>query len=60
LEIFDAHNVSVRTRAARLLVAADGEVISLETPLQYGTLPGALRVIVPAATDVASAQQTDA
>jgi diacylglycerol kinase family enzyme len=55
LEIFDAYYVSVRTRAARLLVAADGEVISLQTPLQYRTLPGALRVIVPASTDAGNA-----
>ena len=51
LEIFDAQHVSVRTRVPRLLVAADGEVVSLETPLRYRTLPGALRVIVPASTD---------
>jgi diacylglycerol kinase family enzyme len=50
LEIFDARHVSVRTRARRLLVATDGEVISLETPLQYRILPGALQVIVPAST----------
>jgi diacylglycerol kinase family enzyme len=61
LEIFDAQHVSVRTRAARLLVAADGEVISLQTPLQYRTLPGALRVIVPASTAAEdTAQETGA
>jgi len=55
LEIFDARNVSVRTRAPRLLVATDGEVILLETPLQYRTMPGALRVIVPASANADNA-----
>ena len=36
-------------------IAADGEVISLETTLRYRSLPGALRVIVPASTDAGNA-----
>jgi diacylglycerol kinase family enzyme len=50
LEIFDALDISVRTRASRLAVATDGEVILLEPPLRYRIRPGALRVIVPPET----------
>jgi diacylglycerol kinase family enzyme len=39
--------VSVETRSPRLLVATDGEVRVMETPLYYQIRPGALRVIVP-------------
>jgi diacylglycerol kinase family enzyme len=39
--------VSIETRSPRLLVATDGEVSVLETPLYYRIRPGALRVIVP-------------
>lgn len=37
----------IETRPTRLLVATDGEVSVMETPLQYRIRPGALRVIVP-------------
>jgi diacylglycerol kinase family enzyme len=30
-----------------LLVALDGEVVRMETPLEYRIRPGALRVLVP-------------
>jgi diacylglycerol kinase family enzyme len=40
----------VETRRARLLVATDGEVTVMQTPLHYCSRPGALRVIVPAVT----------
>ena len=49
LEMFDAQQVSIRTRSRRLPVATDAEVIFLETPLHYRIRPGALSVIVPAA-----------
>jgi diacylglycerol kinase family enzyme len=39
--------VRIETRATRLLVATDGEVRVMETPLHYRMRPGALRVIVP-------------
>ena len=39
--------VSIETRSTRLLVATDGEVSVMETPLHYRIRPGALRVIVP-------------
>ncbi|MEP6955980.1 MAG: diacylglycerol kinase family protein [Chthoniobacterales bacterium] len=41
----------IESRHARLLVATDGEVNLMETPLQYRTRPGALRVLVPLPTD---------
>jgi len=39
--------VRIDTRTTRLLVATDGEVRVMETPLHYRMRPGALRVIVP-------------
>jgi diacylglycerol kinase family enzyme len=39
--------VSIETRSTRLLVATDGEVSVMETPLHYRIRPRALRVIVP-------------
>jgi diacylglycerol kinase family enzyme len=40
----------VETRQRRLLVATDGEVTVMQTPLHYRSRPGALRVIVPEGT----------
>jgi diacylglycerol kinase family enzyme len=37
----------VQTRRRRLMVAIDGEVVLIETPLQYQIHPGALSVMVP-------------
>ena len=42
--------VTIETRHPRLLVATDGEVRVMETPLQYRIRPRALRVIIPRAT----------
>ena len=47
---FDAlctQSISIETHRKRLHVAIDGEVTSMDTPLQYRVRPGALRVIVP-------------
>lgn len=41
--------ISIETRKKRLLVAFDGEIAHLETPLNYRIHPLALSVIVPAA-----------
>jgi diacylglycerol kinase family enzyme len=47
---FEAYSVKealIETRHRRLLVAADGEVMRMESPLHYRSRPRALRVIVP-------------
>jgi diacylglycerol kinase family enzyme len=57
---FDAvegQECDVRAKRMHLRVSADGEVISLETPLHYHFRPGALGVIV--STDVPSASSTE-
>ncbi|MEP7214459.1 MAG: diacylglycerol kinase family protein [Acidobacteriota bacterium] len=41
--------IEVTTKKSRVLVALDGEVETLDSPLTYRILPAALRVIVPAA-----------
>ncbi len=42
-----SETVSIQTRRKRMHVAFDGEVYTMETPLQYKILPKALRVLVP-------------
>jgi diacylglycerol kinase family enzyme len=47
---FDAlstKQISIQTRRPRTSVSTDGEVNKMNTPLNYRTRPGALRVIVP-------------
>lgn len=39
--------ITIQTRKKRLLVALDGEVQRMDTPLEYRTRPKALKVIVP-------------
>ena len=39
--------ITIQTRRKRLHVALDGEVRTMQTPLNYRTLPKALQVIVP-------------
>jgi diacylglycerol kinase family enzyme len=49
-EDFDAFCVTearIETRKRRLLVALDGELLRMETPLEYRIRPAALRVLVP-------------
>lgn len=46
-ETFCTDEITIETRHKRLLVAFDGEVKSMETPLCYRARPNALRVIVP-------------
>jgi diacylglycerol kinase family enzyme len=49
-EIVPATELTINTRAARpIRVAADGEVMTMSTPLRYRTCPGALQVVVPGA-----------
>lgn len=45
---FGTTEVVVRTRRTRIVVAIDGEVHQLQTPLVYGIEARALRVLVPA------------
>jgi YegS/Rv2252/BmrU family lipid kinase len=40
-------SVTIQTRRRKLHVALDGEVRTMSTPLEYRTLPKALKVIVP-------------
>ena len=47
-EAVSTSEITITTRKKRLLVAFDGEISVMETPLHYKILPGALKVIVPA------------
>ena len=44
-----AADVRIESSRRRLLVATDGEVNAMETPLRFRVLPGALQVLVPPA-----------
>jgi diacylglycerol kinase family enzyme len=46
-EAFTVKEARIETHRRRLLVAWDGEIAWMETPLRYRTRPGALRVLVP-------------
>jgi diacylglycerol kinase family enzyme len=48
-EFFEAHPATLRvaSRKQRLLVATDGEVTSMQTPLEFRIAPRALQVVVP-------------
>jgi YegS/Rv2252/BmrU family lipid kinase len=46
--IASARTLRIDSRRRRLLVATDGELVAMETPLAFRVLPGALQVIVPA------------
>jgi YegS/Rv2252/BmrU family lipid kinase len=48
--VFSAHELRIETKRSFLDVAADGEVLRLQTPLHYRSRPRALRVMVPAAS----------
>ena len=47
--VIELPSLTVLSRASRLLVAMDGEVLVLRPPLVYRSIPGALRVLAPAA-----------
>jgi diacylglycerol kinase family enzyme len=47
LDLFRVVETKVETRRRRLQVALDGEVRVLASPLEYRSLPGALRVLTP-------------
>jgi diacylglycerol kinase family enzyme len=46
-DIYRTRAVTVDTKAAHLRVGVDGEIVRMETPLRYSSLPKALRVIAP-------------
>ena len=46
-EALTAQSIVVETRRRALHVATDGEVTTMQTPLQYRIRPRALRVLVP-------------
>ena len=46
-DVFCVKEARIETRKKRLLVALDGEVERMETPLHYRIRPAALRVLVP-------------
>jgi diacylglycerol kinase family enzyme len=47
LEVLRAEAATIETRRPTVLVALDGEVERMRTPLEYRVRPGALRVFVP-------------
>jgi diacylglycerol kinase family enzyme len=50
LDLLAVENAAIETRRRHLQVALDGEVVPLQSPLEYRIRPLALRVHVPAAT----------
>jgi diacylglycerol kinase family enzyme len=48
LDLFTVEEATVETRRARLQVALDGEVVVLDSPLEYRIRPKALRLHMPA------------
>lgn len=48
IDLITVEEVTIETKRRRLQVATDGEVFTLESPLNYRIRPGALRVHVPA------------
>jgi len=53
IELFRLGSLEIRSRHRQMRVAADGEVLSLPTPLRYSIRPASLRVVVPAAGQAA-------
>ena len=49
LAAFETEQTDVHMRRGHVLVATDGEVTVMRTPLHYRIRPGALRVVVPSA-----------
>lgn len=50
-DVLSAQSIDIVTHHSRLRVATDGEVTVMATPLRYRIRPGALNVIVPAASN---------
>jgi diacylglycerol kinase family enzyme len=58
LRILKVPAAEIVARRHRLLVACDGEVRIIRSPLRYRSRPGALRVLVPSAAQAATARFT--
>jgi diacylglycerol kinase family enzyme len=58
LDLLTVEQATIETRRRRLQVALDGEVVPLESPLQYRIRPQTLRVHVPAATSACDPSPT--
>ncbi|MGB9110587.1 MAG: diacylglycerol kinase family protein, partial [Telluria sp.] len=57
-DVMEADGFEIDTHHARLHVATDGEVTQMATPLRYRVRPGALTVVVPAATMASTASSS--
>jgi diacylglycerol kinase family enzyme len=58
LALLTVEQATIETRRRRLQVALDGEVVPLESPLEYRIRPLALRVHVPATTSACNPRPT--
>lgn len=59
LRIVKLPAAEIRSHASRLLVACDGEVEVMRSPLRYRTKPGALRVFAPQVTGESASGRID-
>jgi diacylglycerol kinase family enzyme len=59
VDLITVDEATVETRRHRLQVATDGEVFTLESPLNYRIRPGALRVRVPEAASACYPHPTE-
>ncbi len=50
-EAIETKAITISTRKKKIMAALDGEVVILETPLEYRILPRALTVLVPGPTN---------
>ncbi len=46
-QVYPASRLTIDSNRGRIGVGIDGEMVRMKTPLQYHSLPGALRVVVP-------------
>lgn len=50
-EAIETGEITINTRKKKIMVALDGEVVIMETPLEYRIVPKALKVITPEPTE---------
>jgi diacylglycerol kinase family enzyme len=46
-DVLSAREVKLEGRRKHIRISLDGEIVKMDLPLQYRSLPGSLRVIVP-------------